>query len=325
MSKLTFELWLYKTDRKPSTIEKHVLRLSVLQREVKVFTDEDITSFLLEKKKQGISNKTLNAYVDTLRVYAQYADIPHLRNIPYFKKIQTIKATMSIEEIERFLSLHPPPGCNRQVFERWGLFWKICIFTGMRMGEVGNLIIQDFDFGRGVLIVRESKTGRPRHVPIPNNIHDDLVEACRVSGGNNNSGDECPIFTTSRGEKFSDHSWGHDFSRRIKLLGISRKGLTPYSLRHSFATELYRKKIPAQILARMLGNSVDMIENTYAHMVFDDLVEAQKEHPLVAKTVSPHEKLELIKKYILECVDERFKSSISHDGNLLRVEVEIKV
>src|SRR5262249_16180885 len=48
----------------------------------------------------------------------------------------------------------------------------LALHTGMRRGEILNLQEQDIDFASGSIIIRDSKNGQPRHVPMDSTVRD---------------------------------------------------------------------------------------------------------------------------------------------------------
>lgn len=134
------------------------------------------------------------------------------------------------------------------------------------------------------------------------------------------------IFTTSTRRLYSDHSWDHAFKKRLRILGINRKGITIYSLRHSLATELLRQKNDSLLVAKILGTSVEMISKNYEHLVIEDLRNALNRHPLMRKNADPKDVLKALSETlrtfgILD--DTRLKCVLTDSGNSFSASVEI--
>jgi len=55
----------------------------------------------------------------------------------------------------------------------------------------------------------------------------------------------------------------HAFRDRVRAAGLI--DVTPHTLRHTCATWMVIKGVPFEMVARFLGNSVDMIERVYGH------------------------------------------------------------
>lgn len=59
---------------------------------------------------------------------------------------------------------------------------------------------------------------------------------------------------------------GGRYSRTLRRAGLDRKGLSIYSLRHTFAADLVSAGKPLQEVAHLLGNSVRVCEMHYSHL-----------------------------------------------------------
>lgn len=53
------------------------------------------------------------------------------------------------------------------------------------------------------------------------------------------------------------------FNKRVKAAGLVR--VTPHTLRHTCATWMVMGGVPFEMVAKYLGNSVDMVERVYGH------------------------------------------------------------
>lgn len=139
--------------------------------------------------------------------------------------------------------------------------------TGMRIGEALGLAIGDIDHDAGTVRVRNAKFGRERLV----HIHPSTSRALRgyldsQTRRRLGTGDERPLFITSRGTPVSYVDAGNAFHRMTIQAGVlPRAGARPraHDLRHTFATrtmiEAYREnRDPARTfitLSVWLGHS----------------------------------------------------------------------
>ena len=314
-----FTDWLIRNGKHNNTVNGHLKKLRVLERSIADWSEEQLNKFILNLKREGKSNATINHYIDTIRVYSRYigSDID-LTKIKYLKKQESLKAVLSDTEVEEFLNLPCPPKSQKSTWELDTLFFSCTAYSGARPSEIATLKRKDVT--DKYFLIRHSKTGKPRIVPIAENIRPLIVCHLKALQGDT-------LFVTRKGNIYSDHNWLHAFNRRVALLGIQREGLTLYSLRHSMATELYRKKVPAQVIAKLLGNSIDMVEKTYAHMVTEDVEEALRQHPTIGRKADPKVVMEdlinEIEKFKLSR-DSRFDYNLSYTGEKVKLSIEIK-
>ena len=112
------------------------------------------------------------------------------------------------------------------------MLFSLMLTTGIRIGSAIGLDIEDVDLDDGVLWLRTTKGDRPERVLLTETIRDQLDAFVRGRTG--------PLFVGARGNRLSARHVQRRFSEWCGRTGI-RRGATPHSLRHTFATRLYRK------------------------------------------------------------------------------------
>jgi len=288
---MTFEEWLYKNGRYPSTIKKHLIRLRVLEREVGSWNLTKVDSFIVTKIKQGCSSACVNAYIDTIRCYANFNNLPdELKTYKHLKKSYAVKGTLSDEEIEGLIALPCPADRNKQIWKLYSLFYLTLAYTGCRPHEIATIKKQNIDWGRNVFSIEHTKTGFPRLVPIPPNIVDKLKEHCK-------SLDNEYLFTTTRGNVFNHKNYYHDFKYRLIALKIDRPHISLYSLRHSFITSMLEADVNIHKIAKIVGHSIGQTAH-YEHLTTKDIQQAILKHPMIRKSAKPDEIIKDIKEYV---------------------------
>jgi len=201
-----------------------------------------------------------------------------LRFYKFLKDGPTDKGTMSDGEIERFLSLEAPYHISNRDWEKQTLFFSLLAYTGCRPGEIASLrTSQIYD---NQLILTNTKTKRPRNVPIPHPVLEKLNEYLI-----NLETDY--LFITTKGKIYSDHFWIPAFRRRLERAGVHRTNVTCYSFRHSMATSLLKQDIAISKISKLLGNTPEQIYKSYDHLVVTDVEKALNKHPLIKKYRTP--------------------------------------
>lgn len=334
--------WLLVTRQiRESSARLHVEHLMQLEKFRKAY-NEDIYTIgcaeyaIGELKKAGNKPRYINNLIDTMRVYTRYSiarSIPHderIFGLKYLKEEEVLKATMSDEEIEAFLTLRPPQkrGFNQTNYDRWTVFFSILAFTGMRPNEVAKLSIEDVDFGRSVFIIsaERSKTHQVRFVPIAPNIIPKLQEYMKTcsthlfpshQGGN----------TNGYGMFVDSVDWGYNFKTRVKVLGIQRKGLSVYSLRHSFITRLLEEDVNIFKVKKIAGHSDIRTTEQYTHLTTKDIQRAILKHPMILKATGGLAYLEALKTILKELHVEQnpfVDFSFNETNNTLDFHVSLK-
>jgi integrase/recombinase XerD len=272
--------------------------------------DNDVVDAWLMKQK--CCHNTLNVYITAIRTYGKFVGNEVLRNTEYFKSDETFKATLSQQELESFLNVSLP----YRGFVKFPMFWLICAYTGARESEVARLEKQDCDLGNNEFIINATKTRNIRYIPIAPNIRNNLeyyLKKCLTD----------KLFPGICGS-----AWRRDFALRIKKLGIKKRNLSAYSLRHSFLNELDLADVSMRKIQKIAGHSqLDTTARYLDSLPKQKLQEAVRRHPAIQKFSDPStiftDLLQDYKKYGLDS-DDRFVTKVTQSNDLLKIEVKIR-
>jgi integrase len=139
--------------------------------------------------------------------------------------------------------------------------------TGCRYGELTSLEVRDFNTDAGTLAIRQSKTGKPRHVVLSG--EGAKLFAAIVVGRNGRD----LIFRRANGQP-----WGHAHQFRPIREACERAKLVPinfHGLRHSWASLAVMNGMPLMVVARNLGHvDTRMVEKHYGHLAPSYIAEA---------------------------------------------------
>lgn len=175
--------------------------------------------------------------------------------------------------------------------------FKLDLVSGLRLGELLGLTWDNIDLDDGIIQVKQSlacvydrrpdamtktklllqdttKTacGR-RKVPIPKSAVEMLKEHKWVQGMEKQIAegiyeDNNFVFCTSIGTAITPRNAERSFVRLAKMAGIT--GANVHSLRHTYATRLFEKGVPAKTVSELLGHAnVAHTLNVYTHVLPD--------------------------------------------------------
>ena len=138
-------------------------------------------------------------------------------------------------------------------------YYVVALHTGMRLGEIVRIKVQDISLSIRDIFVPNSKSSRSRHVPVSEELAAFLE--CQISG-----------------KKPEEHALAgviRDYvSRRFRWLcqKSSIADLKFHDLRHTFAARLLTKGVPIYKVSKILGHSsVVVTEQHYGHLSLADL------------------------------------------------------
>ncbi len=179
-----------------------------------------------------------------------------------------IPAVLDADQIEAVLR-----ACHRL---RDRLLFMVLADTGLRVGEALGLRHEDIDAAARLVTVtpRGNSNGArakgwQRQVPVPARVvrlYSDYLHA--------EYGDlDCDyvfvnLWSAPMGQPLRYRSV-YDLVGRLR----ARTGITfgPHTFRHSYATELLRRKVPVEVVQRLLGHaSIATTSDTYAHLKVED-------------------------------------------------------
>lgn len=154
----------------------------------------------------------------------------------------------------------------------------LCLYTGLRVGELLALRWDDIDFQKKLLYVNstcyDGKTengfgriiGEPktesskRIVPIPKQLIVMLKQLKRK--------DNCEYVISMKGKPLSVRSYQNSFTLLLKQIKIEYRGF--HSLRHTFATRAIECGMDVKTLSEILGHkSATVTLNRYAHSLME--------------------------------------------------------
>jgi integrase len=154
---------------------------------------------------------------------------------------------LSIDECQRLISCCIRPHIRAIV--------TIALHSGMRQGEILSLEWRDLDFAAGFILVRDSKNGQPRHVPMDTALRDLFSTYPHRFGSD-------LIFPGSNGTRLTDIGLGFENAR-------ARAGLTNlrfHDLRHTFASQFMMAGGDLYVLREILGHKGIQMTMRYAHL-----------------------------------------------------------
>ena len=147
--------------------------------------------------------------------------------------------------------------------------------SGLRIGELVGIDIDDVEL-RGRLVKVRGKGGKERIVPFGSKAEDALRAWLRVRKA---SPDEEALFVNYRGERITARSVRRLFDRYVRSASL-RAGISPHTLRHSFATHLLNAGADLRAIQELLGHASLSTTQKYTHLNDYQLMAVYKKaHP----------------------------------------------
>jgi site-specific recombinase XerD len=151
---------------------------------------------------------------------------------------------------------------------------RLMLDTGLRLDEVSSLTWKDIDLNSGKVMVRQGKGAKDRTLWTGEDNLAALVKWQERQAAEC-TGPILVVFSTKKGSKLNPAYVQRMVSRYAVNAGIL-KHVTPHTLRHSFATDLYRETTNIRLTQKALGHSNLATTQIYTHIIDEELEEALK-------------------------------------------------
>lgn len=286
------ELWLERYmkhtikirtyNRYKSICELHLIK-DLGEYELEELKPNVLQDFLLKKIDGNYSTNTIKGIVSVLKQALRLAITLEFVDKEYCSDLK-----MSSSE-EKEISVFTKK--EQQVIESFCLNHKkrnyigivICLYTGIRLGELLALTWDDIDFnsnlltinktsysakvdGKTQIIVDKPKTKKSnRVIPLPNQ----LVKLLKIIKKESNSK---YVITTRNSGMVGNRSYQRTFKFILKKVNVPYRNF--HSLRHTFATNAIELGMDVKTLAEILGHTNAMITlNRYSHSLLNYKIE----------------------------------------------------
>jgi site-specific recombinase XerD len=212
----------------------------------------DFLSFV--SSMQTYKPKTFHRIISTLSSFYRYLysqevvttnpligiDRPRIKQqeVKYLKHNQVLRLIDSIDDI------------------RDKLIVRTIYATGVRVSELCNINIEDIDFDEHTIRIR-GKGDKIRTVFIDDETLNELTKFIdnRIVG---------PLFVGQQGKHISSRAIQHIFKH------YAPQGITPHKIRHSYASELYKRSKNLRVVQENLGHTSIKTTEIYLHTDIDE-------------------------------------------------------
>lgn len=210
-------------------------------------------------RDRGVAPSTIRFELAVLRAVWNFGvkqrlikleDTPILKPLP--EKSPPRERWLTDEEIDRVLAAAEQPGRDRVRMFVW-----LALHTGARRTAIQELRWPQVDFKVGVIhyLPPGAQQTRKRKASVPMS---DALRAVLKDAHDRRTHDKELVIGS-----------GGKINNSIGLLGTAAgvAGLTPHVFRHTAGTVMARNGVPLWVIAKILGNTVEEVEKTYAKWV----------------------------------------------------------
>jgi integrase/recombinase XerD len=251
---------------------------------------------LAEHKTPGLSPRTVNDIIKTLRTTFRVLETGSLiRNNP-FERVKTVKQpeklieVLSVEELKSLLN-----SIDQREYASYRdyVVITVCLDTMCRIGEVLNLTVDDVDLNTREIVVRSeiTKTRRGRIIPIQQRtarlIKELMTEVKEFESEY--------IFLANYGEPLTSNHFRKQLKKYAERAGI-KKNVHPHLLRHTAATIYLEGGGNLRYLQALLGHVDQRMTARYTHLSRSSIAENHDQYSPLNQVIGKLNKTRKIKR-----------------------------
>ncbi len=246
--------------------KKNIKRILSIVKEYEEYREKgnlpsEYIIYLKQRKNKNnpeklLSNSTVNNHLTGLKLYRNYRKEIEQKetNLVICRSLKTYIPEIEIVSPEEIQNLFESAINIRDKAVLASLY-----YLGLRAGESAELLLEDVDLENAKVLVRKSKTGYQREVPIHSKARDIFEEYVkeRIHKG------ECFL----QGLKGNLTPSGIEFIiEKIAEKSSIKKKIYPHLLRHSIATHLLKNGMELEKVSRFLGHRSLESTRRYTHL-----------------------------------------------------------
>ena len=238
-----------------------------------------VRSYLVHLKEHGLSNRSINRKLTTLRTFYKYC----LREGLIINTPMTgVKSLKRGKELPKFVS---EADINKVSFadaddfatRRDALIFELLYQTGMRQAELRGM--KDTDVDRAGMVLKvHGKRNKDRLVPLSSQMIR-MISQYQTLRDATFSAHADRLLVNDKGEEMSSY---YVYNKvHVMLEGVTTlKQKSPHVLRHTFATHLLDEGASLVAIQKLLGHEDLATTQIYAHTTIEQLKQIHKQaHP----------------------------------------------
>lgn len=249
--------------------------------QVREISTQMIRDWMRHLHEEGVGNRSMARKLATLQGFFSHLSRLDLIKINPMDKIKRPKFEMALPKFfseEEMLTLLRIPDLDSIYGIRNRAILELLYASGIRIEELAGLRLVDLNLKRGSVKVW-GKGGKERIVPIGKAAIEAIQNWLerRPELAREHSSDR--LFLTKGGRDFDGRQLNTILDQYFNLVA-QKKGYSPHTLRHSFATHLLARGADLRAVQEMLGHANLETTAIYTHVTPEDLKKAyRKGHP----------------------------------------------
>lgn len=236
-----------------------------------------IRSYLAYLGRRKMSRTSMARHLSALRSWFKYlmreglVEANPARVVTTPKREKQLPSVMQPADVTLLLE---QPDTETSLGLRDRAFLELLYASGLRISELVGIDLDDLQL-RGRLVKVRGKGSKERIVPFGSKAEEALRAWLPARGTPDNDA----LFVNYRGERITARSVRRLFEGYVRDASL-RSGISPHTMRHSFATHLLNAGADLRAIQELLGHASLSTTQKYTHLADWQLIEVyRKAHP----------------------------------------------
>jgi integrase/recombinase XerC len=252
-----------------------------------------VREFLAYLYAQNYTKSTTARKLATLRSFYKFLirrgmlSVNPLSTIRTPKQEKRLPKCLDLEQVQKLLDA---PGDADLLSARDKAMLEVLYSSGIRVSELVELEMSDLDLTEGVLRVK-GKGRKDRLTPIGSQAIKALqryFDLRALDSRSQQSTHATRVFLNKHGEPLSTRSVRRKLDKYLVQAGLD-PGISPHTLRHSFATHLLNNGADLRSVQELLGHQSLSTTQIYTHLTTSRMKEVYDQaHPRANESTIPH-------------------------------------
>ena len=240
-----------------------------------------VRAYLAHLSRRKLARASVARHLSALRSFFKYlvregvVDANPARTVASPKREKHLPAVMQTSDVALLLE---QPDRSMTLGIRDAAWLELLYASGLRISEVVGIDVDDLEL-RSRLVKVHGKGSKERIVPFGSKAEAALRDYLAVRGELCKDVEEQAVFVNYRGQRITTRSVRRLFDGYLRKAAL-RAGISPHTLRHSFATHLLNAGADLRGIQELLGHASLSTTQKYTHLNDWQLIAVYKKaHP----------------------------------------------
>jgi tyrosine recombinase XerC len=240
-----------------------------------------VRSYLAHLSRRKLSRSSMARHLSALRTFFKWlvregvVEANPARTVSTPKREKHLPVVMQTSDVALLLE---QPDTSKTLGIRDAAFMELMYASGLRISELVGIDLDDFEL-RSRLVKVHGKGSKERIVPFGSKAEAAVRAYLAVRGELTDDPEEQALFVNHRGGRITTRSVRRLFDGYLRKAAL-RAGISPHTMRHSFATHLLNAGADLRAIQELLGHASLSTTQKYTHLNDWQLIAVYKKaHP----------------------------------------------